>query len=695
MNGTPLTSAEQADLKSLMEGEKECDSSTVLDGNNRCQPSFVRWQEAVRDFDPNKSEAVPPTPVYNQEDYTYSSVVYGDAWLHAAKTYWDRKRKWGEGTPQLKEWMTGQQSVFALERPRDLEESADPLLKANRAYQQAAFYFYSGNYAAAVTAFLTIAADPSSEWRTWGKYLAARSKLRSNSLAEAKSLLDEIIADSSLSERHRASKRLLSHIHFRSNYEEAVLATFASLQNPTADRPFADSLRDLAFLARQGALGKYGRNRWPSLDSSVPPLIEWLSATWRSSGFFLFPRRSDESQLETSTWRSGVVESWKRHPDSVPWIVSALSAIQPNDSAVEELLGKAANIPLSSPAGPTIRLHQVRLYLGRGDRPLARRLLKEVLGDARVSASSKRRQPFSELELLLSESEDHLVALLELSPFNYYDGCYELEQMPEIYDRDRHPELSGSDRYSELSVTALQVLNRGLPISRLLSVATHSSLSLDTRSKVAFSAWARAVILHKELEALEAARAVISLHPSLEKEFAPFQKAKDQTERTRYAVASMLRNPDISAVIPFHGYFSAEPITASDIGPYGNIWWCGLDITSSNQSAIEGLDALHTLFPPVGDGFIPDFLTEEEQRTVRDEIAGLAAIGSPGSLFLRVVESWAKDDRMAPELPELLHRFVFVGRWSKCDHGVGQPAFRLLHKWYRKSEWAKKTPYYY
>src|SRR6185436_16709960 len=60
--------------------------------------------------------------------------------------------------------------------------AADALTRADRAYQTAAAYFYAMQYEEAESRFLAIAEDNSSPWRPYGRYLAARSLIRRQSV---------------------------------------------------------------------------------------------------------------------------------------------------------------------------------------------------------------------------------------------------------------------------------------------------------------------------------------------------------------------------------------------------------------------------------------------------------------------------------------------------------------------------------
>ena len=75
--------------------------------------------------------------------------------------------------------------------PAELDASATPQARADRAYQIATASFYAGQWDAAVTRFRAIAADRTSPWQPWGEYLAGRAFLRKGTIGGAGGALDQ------------------------------------------------------------------------------------------------------------------------------------------------------------------------------------------------------------------------------------------------------------------------------------------------------------------------------------------------------------------------------------------------------------------------------------------------------------------------------------------------------------------------
>ena len=104
--------------------------------------------------------------------------------MSAVRTLTARVAQYGESSPQARDWIRAQNAVFSncsgdsLVLPEPAPASADPLTRADRAYQAAAAYFYGLHYDEAVTRFRAIAGDTSSPWRPYGRYMAARALIR-------------------------------------------------------------------------------------------------------------------------------------------------------------------------------------------------------------------------------------------------------------------------------------------------------------------------------------------------------------------------------------------------------------------------------------------------------------------------------------------------------------------------------------
>src|SRR5882757_7179319 len=106
-------------------------------------------------------------------------VCFPNAYRNAAATLTQRIKEHGATDPSVREWATGQDAVHAncgvdSGLPRELPD-APAWLKADRAYQIAAAYFYRFAYARAAELYAAIGQDAASPWRKLARYLTARA----------------------------------------------------------------------------------------------------------------------------------------------------------------------------------------------------------------------------------------------------------------------------------------------------------------------------------------------------------------------------------------------------------------------------------------------------------------------------------------------------------------------------------------
>jgi hypothetical protein len=107
-------------------------------------------------------------------------------------------------------------------------------------------------------------------------------------------------------------------------------------------------------------------------------------------------------------------------------------------------------------------------------------------------------------------------------------------------------------------------------------------------------------------------------------------------------------------------------------------WWCG----GENEDRIKP----------------PPFVTDRDREEHAAESARLKQYGSASGYFAAVVVPYAQSHPDDPRTPEALHLTVASTRSYCADANTltnSKLAFQTLHKLFPKSEWAKKTPYYY
>jgi hypothetical protein len=138
------------------------------------------------------------------------------------------------------------------------------------------------------------------------------------------------------------------------------------------------------------------------------------------------------------------------------------------------------------------------------------------------------------------------------------------------------------------------------------------------------------------------------------------------------------------------------------IDDYRDNWWCspavilGLGtVTSSSMFELSWKDASTKTTLPRN---FPSFMSEPQKTTARKEISMLLQLQSAPNYLGKQVIDWAKTNPADPRAPEALHLVVRSTRYGCGDERtstISKDAFQLLHKRYPKSEWTKKTPYWF
>src|SRR5258708_2522522 len=233
-----------------------------------------QWMKARAKF-ARKKLPLASSPSDDWWEWTDGGRCLSGAFQTAIETLHDRARRFGPDSPNLLEWIKGQDQVFqncsAYEAdgprapviPPPLPDSADPFLRADRAYQIAAAYFYVEDFEQAFSQFEAISRDAASPWRTFGQYLAARTVLQkamlkspegqqfdSKTMLEAESRM-RIVADQPATEALRASATgLLSFIELRLHPAEQMVWLSKQIAKPNSDN-FGQEITDYEYLLQK------------------------------------------------------------------------------------------------------------------------------------------------------------------------------------------------------------------------------------------------------------------------------------------------------------------------------------------------------------------------------------------------------------------------------------------------------------
>ena len=329
------------------------------------------------------------------------------AFVTAAKTLQARAQTWGADSAELKEWLRGQDAVFAnctgaatMPDPPQSEWDAPAAHRRDRAYQIAAANFYAGNYGDAIAEFIAIGKDKGSPWSRWGEYLAARAEVRkagrngqtadfgknatfdNAGLQAAESGLLKIESETADPEIRHAAQTELNFILVRLDPSKRLDAAGAALAGPNPDPDFAQDLADLDVLMDRKTGGDSDLVLWIEDMQGIPPKNGNVS-------------------------HENITNRW-RQKQTLPWLVAALA--RSPLKAGSDLLSAAAGVQPGSPGYLTVINYRAQQMLVAGNDVAARTLLSTTLASLGPDAMVSTRNQFLSLRMQTARNLNEFLA---------------------------------------------------------------------------------------------------------------------------------------------------------------------------------------------------------------------------------------------------------------------------------------------
>ncbi len=646
--GRPLNDDEKADMKRFWERY----------GRLKEGPSPLEsWQQA-RGMVPGTTETSPEK--YRAVEYSFFENCNDPAFSSAAETLRQRIDLFGAASPEVREWLRAQDAVFEncstdSAPPGPLPAGMPPLLIHDRAYQNAAFLFYSMKFEEAEAAFQKIAETAESPWQSLAHLLVARSHIRKATLEApqgqrfiaadletARRKLREIIRNPKLSRWHAAAEDLLSFVELRLE-PDASLKMLAEKLISGGDNPrFEQDLADYTWLMDRRVQGN-------------DPLTSWIR---------LFQDASASDGLR----------AWRENGSLAFLLAAAVHSPAQGDGA-RELVDALGAVPRDWPGYSTALFHRARLLLGLGRAEQARRLLDHGLDSLPLPTSS--RNLFRELRLTLATDLEEFRRYAVLESRNTYD--YRPRNRRELF-----------------SIYASRSLSEEAPLSVLADLALQNPWPDELTGEVAQAAWTRAVLLGEWETADRIAPLLRRIFPEARPHLDELSRAATPPQKSFVAALTLLRLPG------FHAYVSAGGLrldAADRLHAYRHNWWCGPDSMSQTyydhyRRGLSSDELLVSLSPSRAAGF----LSESEKEAGRSERQRLDSMGAGANALGRLVFDYELVEPDDPRLPEALHRVVRATRFG-CDDTLtsehSRRAYRILHRRFPGSRWARATPYWY
>ena len=641
--GAGFDEVEQLDLTQLWDDRM---SSMPVDSTAPAQA----WLDARAEL-----QELPESPAidsYKAIDWQSYPNCTSDAFESAAVTLKDRVRKFGADNPSVRDWVLAQDQVFAncageeATIPHEPAASVPAILRADRQYQIAAAYFYSGDYPEARKRFQQIAADAASPWKKIAPYLAVRTLVREGTVGAG---LDQPSNPEPLRQAEQqllkmrddpAAERLLAYVEIRIDPAARAHQLAPILLKQENDNLYRDLWDYTTALDKLPAEG-------PHQDE----LTEWL-----------FAFQSDKPESFDAS-----LKRWKQ-TSAVPWLVAAISKAPPSSPSAAELIAAAESIKKESPAYFTLAYHTIRLMLESGKKDAARQKLDLLLNASRSEVLPASLNRFLAQRMTLATGLDDFLKYAQRAPAAAGVDYGGLEMTEEDHTRPVLPAILLMDD------DGASVINTRLPLE-MMDQAAHSSL-LDgaLKKRLLKAVWVRAVLLDRTDVAVKLLPEMQSLAPDA----APLWKAialeSDPHAAKFDAVYLLLKHPGLEPILR-SGLERETPIDETDL--YRDNWWCAV-------AAEQG--------PP------PSFLDAAATTAASAELSILAAEGPAPNFLAAEVIRWARAHGDDPRVPEALHLSVKATRFGCTDDATtkfSKEAFQILHRNYPGSKWARKTPYYY
>jgi hypothetical protein len=520
------------------------------------------WTQARAKVVPGEQPNINPTVT---RDYATWTNCQDDAFRTAARTLDDRIGKYRAASPDVREWVLGQDAVFANcgqnadAVPHATNAGAPAWLRADREYQIAAAKFYAGHYDAAAEQFRRIAADHNSPWSTMGPYLAARCLIRKAmknvldreagepdkaALGQAETALKSIMANPAQQTMRGTAESLLGFVEFRLHPEQRAEELASTLSKPHGGDNFRQHLRDYTLL----------------LDQTEPDddMSDWIRTLSREGTWHRDQQAGVAVAGTNHVPKPGhALEKW-RATKSLPWLVAALMLEPAGSPAAEELRAAALKAPANSPAFLTLQYHAVRLAGEAGQ--LAARKELDALAHAAMTPSAanlfqmQRARRAATFAAFLSE--------IQIKPVGTIDGATGAETTDV-------PNEGGGIFFDTYGAEAL---NKRTPLSLMQQAVRNASLAAPLRRKLALAAWTRAVLLDDAAAGDALSQIVSEVEPSLAGDMREYRAAAGAAKPFA-GTWIVLRHPGLRPYVT--PGLESRPAAPAERDPFRDNWWCG------------------------------------------------------------------------------------------------------------------------
>ena len=599
-----------------------------------------------------------------------------DAFANAEATLNERIKRFGADSPNVREWLKAQDTVFSNCReganiPEAAPADLDKLIRADRAYQIAAAHFYAAQFTEAAKDFDAIARDSSSPWHGVAAYLAARSFLRKGSLAdkeeegkaylsEAENRLRAIVNDKSLARSHHAANRLLNLTRLRLRPQEKLHELSQAIVKRGAAEDFKQTVWDYTLL-----LDKYLGE-----DVKIDAVPQAIRGDDLTDWILTF-------QDGTAAGASHAIERWQA-TQQIPWLLAAITRASGRAPKVDALLEAAAKVTPDSSAFPSLAFHSVRVLIEANRLDEARNSLDRIVARDRKNLTPSALNLLLGQRTYLSQNLDEFLQNAQRVPAGISDNN-DGREIPDEPEKDAPAEAQVFFDWD-----AANVFNKLMPVATIGEAARSRTLAPNLHADVVQAAFMRAALIDDRATANQAATALSSVYPELKDYLAAYQRAITPDARRFAAAYLALKFPGLR---PYVTVGVSRTSKLEEIDSFRDNWWCGDPPTTYVQD--EGART-----EPVA---APLFLKSSQAVAAR-EAAAIHALGTGPNYLAQTAINFGTKNPADARIAEALHLAVKSTRYGCTDKDTGRwskAAFDLLHRRYPNTTWAKETKYWF
>ena len=217
-------------------------------------------------------------------------------------------------------------------------------------------------------------------------------------------------------------------------------------------------------------------------------------------------------QSDEVTARDHALARWEA-TSSAPWLVAALSKLDPRHPKATLLQQAAAKIPPTSAAFPSVSFYSIRLDIAAGRLAGARTKLDDLLRNHRSSFNVSSLNLLQQQRMIVSSNLDDFLVFAQRLPAGFTwneDGRQIPAEPSEISDENKS--LQGLTLFDS---DAGGILNRRLPLTLLSAAAISDRLPNHLRRDVTQAAWLRSVLLDDQATATALVPTLKAMAPEL------------------------------------------------------------------------------------------------------------------------------------------------------------------------------------